>query len=161
MAGSLSNYAEDAILKWLTGNATQPTSTTGGITAALLIGTSANALVTETGTTATGTPASGTATITSTTLGGTVASGFSTQSLTAANWGITASGDSLVATYNADLTFVNNNASTTVTVGGVGLYVGGATSGNLLAYTDFLATKQLAPAETLIIPSGTLKLQLT
>lgn len=151
MAGSLSNYAEDAILKWLTGQSTQPISTvTNAVTVQLL-----STLPTETGTTTTGTSGSAT--------GGTVAAGFSALTPTPANWisatnAVSETGGATVYTYTGDLSFTYGAGQTSnVTVVGVGLYA----NNNLLAWTDINPSKTLAPGETLVIPTGTFKLQLT
>lgn len=127
MAGNLTNYAEDQVLKWLTGNAI--TATTGGITAKLLSGSPEST--------------------------DTALASVGTQSLTAGTWSSGTSGTSTVYTYGADLTFLSSNANT-VTAWGVGLYAGA----NMLSYTDFISTKQLSNGESLVIPNGTLKLQL-
>lgn len=143
MAGSLSNYAEGQILNWITGKSAL---TSNSLVVKLL---SNSFPLVDTGT------AADTVTL---------AAGFDSlgEALTSGSWAIAAATSpdtNQVATYNAAVEFTVSGLSSTgtTTVTGLGIYSGA----NLLAWTDISPSKQLGNGEKLIIPSGTLKLQLT
>lgn len=177
MPGSLSNYAEDQVLSWITGNTAL--SQYSNIYPMLFIqGSNASVVVSGlpvdigSGSTPTGTP---TAVSTSATAsqGGLISTSFT---VTTRNAGDTANQAMLVPTfwdksysssntyvqysYNKDITFEYTGAGS-VFAEGVGLFTGNTTSGLLLAWTEFLSSKQLSNGEKLVIPAGTLKLQLS
>lgn len=140
MAGSLSNYAEDKVLQWLTGKATA--TVPSSVTAKLFVGT----MPADTGT---GADAP------------TLATGFTTNpTTTAASWTNTSLSTDAAQTYTygASLTWTRDSSGFTDNgaITGVGLYDGT----NLLAWTDFASSKTIGAGESLTISANTLKISL-